>query len=142
MRLPLYQVLLRSGELHPNAVQMLVGNPGHPDPGPLGPLSEWMAESMWEKLRGLELISDVYPQFARLGDDVQADCDRWQRVRTGMEHEKTHKKKRIGWDMERCFYDHEFCVYTTNIDRTHACIHHKHEIEHMNAYTTYMRSRT
>lgn len=44
------------------------------DPGNMGPLGEWMPESIWPKLKSLERIK----RFQNIGDAMQSDSDDWQ----------------------------------------------------------------
>jgi len=68
------KILLKSGALPENEVSMLVLGKAHPDPGALGPLSEWMPESVWSRVKALEAL----PTFEKLGDDMMGDSDDWQ----------------------------------------------------------------
>jgi dynein heavy chain len=68
------QVLNRAGELSDLEVATLVGGLQHSDPGNMGPLSEWMPESLWPKLKQLENIGEA---FENIGDNMQTDDEEW-----------------------------------------------------------------
>lgn len=44
------------------------------DPGNMGPLGEWLPETIWPKLKSLERIK----RFQNIGDAMQSDSDEWQ----------------------------------------------------------------
>eukprot|EP00604_Paraphysomonas_vestita_P004169 CAMPEP_0174821982 /NCGR_PEP_ID=MMETSP1107-20130205/11973_1 /TAXON_ID=36770 /ORGANISM="Paraphysomonas vestita, Strain GFlagA" /LENGTH=178 /DNA_ID=CAMNT_0016039729 /DNA_START=313 /DNA_END=846 /DNA_ORIENTATION=+ len=44
-----------------------------PDPGNMGPLHEWMSDSVWPKIKALEGLK----RFTGLGDNMQSDSDDW-----------------------------------------------------------------
>ena len=44
------------------------------DPGNMGPLGEWLPETIWPKLKSLERIK----RFQNIGDAMQSDSDDWQ----------------------------------------------------------------
>merc|ERR1711871_1315183 len=56
-------------------VNMLVMGNEPVDPGSMGPLSEWMPESVWPKVKGLETLKI----FKGFGDTMQTDYDDWEK---------------------------------------------------------------
>jgi len=62
------------GGLAQEVANMLVLGNDVLDPGSMGPLSEWMPESVWPKIKGLEALK----QFKGLGDIMQTDYDDWE----------------------------------------------------------------
>ena len=45
------------------------------DPGPMGALAEWLPETIWPKVKGLEAIKPVFEKF---GDDMQNESTKWR----------------------------------------------------------------
>ena len=45
------------------------------DAGAMGPVSEWMPEHLWPKVKGLEVV----PCFKNLGDDMIGESDDWKK---------------------------------------------------------------
>lgn len=71
-----FKLLQDSGELKPQQVLSLVIGPTFTgDPGSMGSLAEWLPETIWPKIKGLEAIK---PVFEKLGDDMQNDSSKWR----------------------------------------------------------------
>jgi dynein heavy chain, axonemal len=68
-----FQVMVRDGRLNGDQVAVLVSGRGDPRPGLMGPLSDWMPEVMWPKVKALEVI----PELSKIGDDMQQLSDLW-----------------------------------------------------------------
>lgn len=62
-----FQVMVRDGRLNAEQVAVLVSGRADPRPGLMGPLSDWMPETMWPKVKALEVI----PELSKIGDDMQ-----------------------------------------------------------------------
>jgi dynein heavy chain len=67
------RVLLKAERLDPVEVETLLEGRGSLEPGNMGPLSEWMPEAIWPKIKNLETLK----VFSGLGDMMQADSDDW-----------------------------------------------------------------
>jgi dynein heavy chain len=67
-------ILVKDLKLDPEECSYLIDAKVHKDPGNIGPLAEWMTESMWAKVKALEGMKC----FNGLGDAMQADCDEWR----------------------------------------------------------------
>jgi dynein heavy chain len=80
-------ILQDSGALSPELVSALVLGAPSPDPGTSGPLSDWIPAAVWARVKGLE---SVKPDFEKLGDDMQAESERWQKW---FDHEKPESIK-------------------------------------------------
>ena len=70
-----FKLLQRAGKI-PNAElqQLIIFNPST-DPGAMGPVSEWMPEYLWPRLKGLETT----PYFKNIGDDMIGESDDWKK---------------------------------------------------------------
>jgi dynein heavy chain, axonemal len=68
------KILLKSGELTAEAVDILVMGPLSNKPGNNGVLAEWIPQACWERVKGLEVLE----QFKSLGDNMISDCDDWR----------------------------------------------------------------
>ena len=66
-----FQVMVRDGRLNAEQVAVLVSGRADPRPGLMGPLSDWMPETMWPKVKALEVI----PELSKIGDDMQQVCE-------------------------------------------------------------------
>lgn len=70
------RVLQDSGELPEALVRLLVIGPIFlGEPGSMGPLADWMPESVWPRVKALEAAKGP---FEKLGDDMQSDSGRWR----------------------------------------------------------------
>merc|ERR1711871_1290171 len=69
------QIFVRSGEITPTEMRLLVMGPLSMDPGSAGSLSEWMPAATWARVKGLE---EVKPTLENIGDDMQKDSEDWQ----------------------------------------------------------------
>jgi dynein heavy chain len=67
------RVLMTAEQLDPVEVEVLLEGRSAPEPGNMGPLSEWMPELIWPKVKNLEKLKF----FNGLGDMMQADSDDW-----------------------------------------------------------------
>ena len=70
------KILVRDGLLNREHVQSFIVGAQHTDPGPMGPLSEWMPENLWPRVKALE---EVKPVFEKIGDEMQSDSDAWRK---------------------------------------------------------------
>eukprot|EP00968_Pinguiococcus_pyrenoidosus_P000337 scaffold23_cov268-Pinguiococcus_pyrenoidosus.AAC.7 len=68
------KVGVNDGFLSQQEVDFLIMGKSSTDPGNMGPLGEWMPESVWPKVKALEALKD----FDGLGDNMQSDSDDWQ----------------------------------------------------------------
>jgi len=71
------KVMVRDGSLSSESVAQLVLGKGSTDPGSMGPLSDWMPESVWARVKALEELKKVHPNLETLGEDMQTDSDDW-----------------------------------------------------------------
>eukprot|EP00516_Mucochytrium_quahogii_P000925 CAMPEP_0203746968 /NCGR_PEP_ID=MMETSP0098-20131031/2236_1 /ASSEMBLY_ACC=CAM_ASM_000208 /TAXON_ID=96639 /ORGANISM=" , Strain NY0313808BC1" /LENGTH=4160 /DNA_ID=CAMNT_0050635227 /DNA_START=190 /DNA_END=12669 /DNA_ORIENTATION=+ len=69
-----FKILLHEKVLNPAEVYSLITCRGSADPGAMGPLSSWMSDSTWAKLKGMENIVGL----ETLGDDIMGDSDEWR----------------------------------------------------------------
>ena len=69
------KILVNEGKLESTEVDFLINgcNSASVDPGNMGPLQEWMPESIWRKVKALE----VMPRFKGIGDSMQSNSDDW-----------------------------------------------------------------
>ena len=68
------KIMVSEGKMDQKDVDYLLHQiPASGDPGNMGPLHEWMPESLWPKVKALEKIS----RFKGLGDDMQSDSEDW-----------------------------------------------------------------
>jgi len=67
------KILVNEGKLSAEVDFLINGSAAAMDPGNMGPLQEWMPESIWRKVKALE----VMPRFKGIGDSMQNDCDEW-----------------------------------------------------------------
>ena len=68
------KILVNEGKLESTEVDFLInGSAAAVDPGNMGPLQEWMPDSIWRKVKALE----VMPRFKGIGDSMQSDSDDW-----------------------------------------------------------------
>eukprot|EP00611_Tribonema_gayanum_P006577 TRINITY_DN1584_c0_g1_i3.p1 TRINITY_DN1584_c0_g1~~TRINITY_DN1584_c0_g1_i3.p1 ORF type:complete len:771 (+),score=253.87 TRINITY_DN1584_c0_g1_i3:390-2702(+) len=67
------QIATNDGWLSAEEVDYLVTSKQSLDPGNMGPLGEWMPESIWPKIKALESLK----RFQNLGDGMQSDSDEW-----------------------------------------------------------------
>ncbi|CAB1113053.1 unnamed protein product [Ectocarpus sp. CCAP 1310/34] len=68
------KILMNDGILGQEEVDYLVMSKASMDPGNMGPLGEWLPETIWPKLKSLERIK----RFQNIGDAMQSDSDDWQ----------------------------------------------------------------
>lgn len=67
------KILVNDGKMLTEEVDYLVMAKLSTDPGNMGPLHEWLPESIWPKIKALESMS----RFKGLGDNMQSDSDDW-----------------------------------------------------------------
>ena len=67
------KILVNDNKLDPQEAQYLVQNKTIADAGNMGPLKEWLPESIWAKVKALEGLDC----FAGLGNSMQSDSDEW-----------------------------------------------------------------
>jgi dynein heavy chain, axonemal len=67
------KIMVNDGHLSQEEVDFLVMGKQVADPGNMGPLHEWMPESLWPRVKALEGLK----RFANLGDNMQSDSDEW-----------------------------------------------------------------
>lgn len=67
------KILVNDGIMNSDEVDYLVMGKTCVDPGNMGPLHEWLPESIWPKIKALEGM----PQFKGLGDNMQSDSEDW-----------------------------------------------------------------
>jgi dynein heavy chain len=67
------KILVNDGLMKQEDVDMLVMGKIHTDPGNMGPLHEWLPDSIWPKIKSLETMAC----FKGLGDNMQSDSDDW-----------------------------------------------------------------
>jgi dynein heavy chain len=67
------KILVNDMKLDPHEAQYLLQSKTVADPGNMGPLKEWLPESLWPKIKALEGLDC----FAGLGDGMQSDSDDW-----------------------------------------------------------------
>ena len=65
---------VNDGKLQQEEVDYLVTAPASVDPGNMGPLHEWMPQTIWPKIKGLETMK----KFSNIGDNMQSESDDWQ----------------------------------------------------------------
>lgn len=68
-----FQIMVKDGKLNGDQVALLVSGKGDPKPGLMGPLSDWMPEQMWPKVKALEAVSEL----SKIGDDMQQMSEAW-----------------------------------------------------------------
>jgi dynein heavy chain len=69
------RISVNDGKLTPEEVEYLIDGKISPDPGNMGPLSEWLPPSIWPRIKALEGLK----RFTGLGDSMQSDSDEWQK---------------------------------------------------------------
>jgi dynein heavy chain, axonemal len=69
------RIAVNDGMLAPEEVRFLIENNIGTDAGNMGPLSEWLPQIIWYKIKYLEGLK----RFGNLGDNMQSDSDEWQR---------------------------------------------------------------
>ena len=67
------KILVNDGEMVADEVDFLINGGSIVDPGNMGPLHEWMPESIWAKVKALETMT----RFKDIGDSMQSDSDDW-----------------------------------------------------------------
>lgn len=67
------KILVNDGKMESSEVDFLVQGKVSADPGNMGPLHEWLPESIWPRIKALEKM----PRFKGLGDNMQSDSDDW-----------------------------------------------------------------
>ena len=67
------KILVNDGTMDPKEVEFLIEGKESIDPGNMGPLQEWLPESIWPKLKALETMS----RFKGLGDNMQSESEEW-----------------------------------------------------------------
>jgi dynein heavy chain, axonemal len=67
------RIAVNDGSLTQEEVDYLVMGKMSPDPGNMGPLHEWLSDSVWPKIKALEGLK----RFSGLGDNMQSDSDDW-----------------------------------------------------------------
>jgi len=67
------KIMVNDGHLSQEEVDYLVMGKSVMDPGNMGPLHEWMPESIWPRVKALEGLK----RFQNLGDNMQSDSDEW-----------------------------------------------------------------
>ena len=70
------QIFVRNGTLDATAVNVLIEGPSAQDPGSMGPLTDWLPEALWARVKALE---QVKPKLGKLGDDMQNMSAQWQK---------------------------------------------------------------
>ena len=70
-----FKLLQKSGKIPTSEIQHLIIGGISTDAGAMGPVSEWMPEYLWPKVKGLEII----PCFKNIGDDMIAESDEWKK---------------------------------------------------------------
>jgi dynein heavy chain len=70
-----FQVMEKSDRLDRKQTSHIMLNLPSDDPGSIGPLGEWMGESVWARIKKLE---DLKGPFENIGDQMQSDCDDWK----------------------------------------------------------------
>ncbi len=68
------KILVNDGKMDAKEADFLIQSKVSIDPGNMGPLHEWLPESIWPKIKALESM----PRFKGLGDNMQSDSDDWQ----------------------------------------------------------------
>ncbi len=68
-----FKVLINDGKMDPVDVDFLLKSKSCIDPGNMGPLQEWLPESIWPRIKALEDMT----RFKGLGDNMQSDSDEW-----------------------------------------------------------------
>ena len=69
-----FKVLVHEGHLDPAVLALLVSGKSDANPGNSGPLSEWMPELIWARIKALEAVKDP---LGKLGDDMQDMPELW-----------------------------------------------------------------
>lgn len=67
------KIMVNDGKMKEEDVNYLVMGNISNDPGNMGPLHEWMPETIWPKIKALEGMA----AFKGLGDNMQSDSDDW-----------------------------------------------------------------
>ena len=67
------KILVNDNKLDSQEAQNLVQSKTVANPGNMGPLKEWLPESIWPKIKALEGLDC----FADIGDEMQSDSDEW-----------------------------------------------------------------
>jgi dynein heavy chain len=80
---------VNDGLLNPEEIEYLTLGKQASDPGNMGPLHEWLPETLWPKLKALEGLK----RFSGLGDNMQSDTDEWA---AWFENEKSEEAKLPG----------------------------------------------
>merc|ERR1711991_552513 len=86
-----FQVMKASGDLSTKEINALLFGKSAKNPGAMGPLSEWMPMSIWERVKGLEATG--LPDFDKFGDELINDADDWMQW---FNHEKPESLKLPG----------------------------------------------
>ncbi len=68
-----FQVMVRDDRLSAEQLGVLVQGKADINAGNMGPLSDWMPELMWQKVKGLEVVEEL----KKLGDEMQQLPDAW-----------------------------------------------------------------
>jgi len=69
------RIAVNDEKLTQEEVDYLVMGKMSPDPGNMGPLHEWMSETIWPRVKALEGLK----RFQGLGDNMQSDSDDWMK---------------------------------------------------------------
>ena len=69
------KLLQGSGKIPTNEIQHFILSVVSTDAGAMGPVSEWMPEYLWPKLKGLE----TFDVFKSIGDDMIGESDDWKK---------------------------------------------------------------
>ena len=70
-----FKILVNDNKIESDEVEFLInGSTAQVDPGNMGPLQEWMPDSIWKKVKALEIM----PRFKGIGDAMQSESDEWQ----------------------------------------------------------------
>ena len=87
------KILVNDKKMTQEDADMLVMGKASSDPGNMGPLHEWLPDSIWPKIKALESMA----AFKGLGDNMQSDSDDWS---VYFDDEKAEKAK-IPGDYEK-----------------------------------------
>ena len=68
-----FKILINDGKMDPSEVSYLLQSKTSVDPGNMGPLQEWLSESIWPRVKALEDIQ----RFKGLGDNIQSESEEW-----------------------------------------------------------------
>jgi len=69
------QICLNDGMLVPDEVDFLVASKTVTESSNMGPLGEWMTESVWQKVKALD--TGGMKRFQGLGDNMQSESEEW-----------------------------------------------------------------